>query len=257
MNLLEIRTLFKETSGRMDLTDAQANFYIQAGQRYLDRLLTIKQFKKYHLRTIKSGDYMISFQGCRIISNVWIVDSDGKKSPLQKLNFDDLRQLYVHPHDGEVRGIPLYYAEANIRATPNDVNMEANPPTAVYDVYGELSRFESTEEVNDLIADNIDVLGEGQNRSDAVALYPVSNNTYSIEVEGIFYSDTLDSDEAESVWSVRYPEILLMGAMYWVEVYNRNSEGRKDWETAIQFEVNNIETDDVSSGVTHKLVMEG
>lgn len=232
MNLGDLRTIFRETSGRYDLTDSLANFYIVSGQSHLDRELDIHNFEKFYLKTIIADDYYIAFPNCRTVRNAWIVNSDGFKYPLERLDFDVLRQKYQSPHSTDSKAIPAYWALAKVKTSPSATNME------ITDVVDE-------DVFNNLIADNIDTLADDQTILDAIALFPVSDGTYSMEVEGSFYSESLVNDEDESIWSNRYPEILIMGAMYWIEVYNRNSEGRNDWEAAIKAELQKIEYDSV------------
>ncbi len=127
MSLLEVRTQFVKISGRYDLVvnatdyaDNGADFYINAGQRWLDRL---EDHKKSHSRvfeTITSDDWYKLFQSARAIKEVLISNSDGEKWQLTKTDFDILRAAYAEDPANVDNGDPLYYSPIFIRRSHSD-----------------------------------------------------------------------------------------------------------------------------------------
>jgi hypothetical protein len=82
MTLLEVRKKLVELSGKYDLVidtvdwvDNGANFYINAGQRWLDRKLDDKYTVQRKFATVASGNVGVTFDWCRTILQVWINDA--------------------------------------------------------------------------------------------------------------------------------------------------------------------------------------
>ena len=70
MTLLELRTQFRTESGRHDLVtdafaDSGADFYINAGQRYMDRLVNTPKSIVRVFRELAVGAYYVIFPYCR------------------------------------------------------------------------------------------------------------------------------------------------------------------------------------------------
>jgi len=91
MSLLEVRTQLIKITGRYDLVvdavdyaDNGADFYINAGQLWLDRRETHKKSFSRVFETVSAGEWYLTFQLCRAIKEVWISNSDGEKWKLEK-----------------------------------------------------------------------------------------------------------------------------------------------------------------------------
>lgn len=123
MTLVELRRKFVELSGRYDLVsntstwaDNGADFFINAGQNYLDRLLTVPETKATLFFALASGQYAITFQQrCRAILEVWVNNSE-ERVLLEKCSLKDLKEYYSGLVSAAEVGQPLYYAPANMRA---------------------------------------------------------------------------------------------------------------------------------------------
>ena len=48
------------------------------------------------------------------------------------------------------------------------------------------------------------------------------------------YTEELSNDTDKSYWSEVHPEVLIMATMRQIEVFNRNTQGVKDWDNAIE-----------------------
>jgi len=236
MNLKEIRALFELRSGRSDLVDeggadTGADFYIQSGQRTLERLVeTDKSWARKHA-VLAIGDYYAIFKGCRAVKEVWISTSEGRVQ-LTKVSQTEMRTLYYEDAPDEVdSGDTLEYCLVSLRTYPDGDNV------------------------------TIDYLYDHQLEDDATEDYeykgiifsPPTDKAAVLEVFGLFYSPTLTLDADSNYWSVNHPEILLMAALYQLEVSYRNTEGAKDWMNAIVLETTGLEKDLVEeeiAGVT-------
>lgn len=117
MNLLQVRTKFVDTSGRFDLVvdttnyaDNGANFFIQAGQRYLDTILPEPQRIRAHRVDIAAGDFQVYMKYLRWAEKVEIFDSSKLYSELEYMSWDDLQELYTEHPSGMAQGVPADWA---------------------------------------------------------------------------------------------------------------------------------------------------
>jgi len=86
---------------------------------------------------------------------------------------------------------------------------------------------------------------------------PPTDETVVVEVQGLFYTEKLRADNDESFWSVMHEDLLIMAALRSLEVFYRNTEGRKDWEAAIKDEVSRLGMDAVEEDIAGVDQIEG
>jgi hypothetical protein len=215
--------MFIELSGRTDLapgTDVVPNcdFFINAGQRFLDRLLFSGRSEASYFVNLSASQMFVPVPGCRAVKDVWVYDSSSR-TRLQEITSGDLLTNFTEPKASMEKGKPAYYAIVNLKAWP-----------AAFTI-GDLTQ----QWVADLI-----INGDLQaGYLTAIAIVPPvdSGSAYTLEVDGVFKSDNLTSPAAVSFWTELYPEILLKACFYELEVFNRNSEGMKDWKSAIDVDM--------------------
>jgi len=243
MNLLQIRTEFIRRSGRYDLVvdttdyvDNGANFYINSGQRFLDRLDTLPKSTGRYFRQCAAGRNYVTFPYCRAIKECWAMTSE-ERIRLKKIDMSDLREYYNEPVGSIETGEPAYYAPAVLRVIPESDRLE-------------IEDFEG-------MIDYSDVMFDKHYEYNGVIFYPPPDETYVVEVWGLFYSPELSSDTDESFWSVVHPEVLLMAAMHQLEIMYRNTEGANDWLAAINLEVTGLGKDFVEEHIADVSQMEG
>ena len=214
MNLEELHDEFVFLSGRTDLSDTRISFFINSGQRYLDRLDTISHSIGKVFRTINPNDWHITFQECRVVEKVYMT-SDDARWELTKKSLDWLLLEFPEPIASIDTGSPLYYATPILRSVPQDL-------TSIT-----LSKF---------VGEVVQVDHEHFGYSGIIWMAP-SDATLVVEVQGLFYTEKLTNDTDQSSWSVIYPDILLMASFRAVEIFYRNTEGVRDWTNAIAAEV--------------------
>ena len=230
MDLSELHDEFEFLSGRTDLSGARKSFFINSGQRYLDRLDTIAQSIGKVFRTVDVGDWYITFQECRSIEKVYVA-SDDERWELTKKSLDWLMLEYDEPIANIDTGSPLYYATPILRSVPQDLASIT------------LSKF-----VGEVVQVDHEHFGYS-----GIVWMPPADETLVVEVQGLFYTEKLTNDGDKSSWSVNYPDILIMAALRALEVFYRNTEGVKDWTNAINDEILTLGMDFVeeeSSGIT-------
>ena len=234
MSLLEIRNLFIERSGREDLhipatgADNGADFFIQSGQKTIERLLQIDKSWGRKFATMSAGDYYVILKGCRAIKRAWISNSSGR-SDLEKLTIDEFRELYSDAPDEITPGSSKYYTPISLRTYPDDTNV-----------------------IIDYLYDNklTDTETEDYAYKGVLITPPPSENSL-VEIFGLFYSPKLENDSDTNFWSELHPEILLLGALYQLEVSYRNTSGAADWMNALMLELEGMEKDWVEEEIAN------
>ena len=244
MNLLQIRTKLVQLSGRYDLVvdrtdyaDNGADFLINAGQRYLDRMETVKKSYGRNFRLVTAGVSYAIFQNCRAVKEVWCQHASDGRTKLEKVDMDDLRVAYNDLMTSDDYGTPLYYAPAFLRVSPETDRLT-------------IGDFES-------YIGYADVMFDQHYEYNGVIFMPPADDEYVIETWGMFYSPELSSDTDESYWSAVNPSVLIMAALREIEVFNRNSEGVKDWENSIRLSILGLGKDFTEENIAEVDQMEG
>jgi len=238
MNLLALRTLIRKETGRYDLVTAAfadngIDFHINAGQRYLDRLMDNSNSIGRRIIDVTAGNFLVTFEDVRSILEVWCsgqnASGDYKRLPIEKVELTangllgiDKRTLVENYTSiiGDIEsGWPLYYSPADLR-----LQTDRNGST------GGIGGF-------------MDVLSDGFQTYNGIVLRPPVDKSYSIEIVGNFYSMTLTDDDDSTFWSDRHPDILLMAVNRQLEIMQRNRAGVEDWTAAIKDAVSGIDMD--------------
>ena len=234
MTLLAVRNLFIERSGREDLhdpttgADGGADFFIQSGQKTIERLLQIDKSWGRKFADISAGGYYAILEGCRAIKRAWISNVDGRIS-LEKLTIDEFRELYSDAPNKIDSGTPVYYTPVSLRTYPNDTHV-----------------------VIDYLYDNKLVDTETEDYSyKGIIISPPPDKDSLLEIFGLFYSPKLSLDADKNFWSEMHPEILLLGALYQLELSYRNTAGAQDWLNALMLELGEMEKDWVEEDIAN------
>ena len=228
MNLLQLRQQFRTISGRFDLvnedgSDNGANFYINAGQRHLDRLDTTQKSFGICYRFCEPNFWSVVFPYCRAVKEVWAATTTAKWQ-LEKKNLQDLLAGYFTAlPSGIDSGSPLYYAPTITRAIPETSITPA-------------SSFEA-------FSGYVDVISANHFAYNCILIAPPVDEKTLLEIKGLFYTGELTADTDKSYWSEVHPEILIMATMRHLEVMNRNTQGVNDWNNSITLEITNIGKD--------------
>ena len=240
MNLLQIRKKFRELSGRFDLvnpdyTDNGADFFLNEGRKYLDRLQeTQKSWGTYPV-LLAIGEYLVKFPYCRSIKEVWVATTTAQWQ-LEKKTIQDIQASYGQGLISDLTaGVPLYYSPCISRYIPEDATPAA---LAVFAPYIEIPT---------------GLTGE----YNAVLMNIPTDTAMVVSVKGLFYSMELVNDIDKNYWSEVHPLLLYMAAMRAVEVTNRSTQGVNDWTSAINTEVTQLGMDLVDEVISEKDQMEG
>lgn len=230
MNLKEVRALFLEASGRLDLVNpdggnAGADRFINAGQRFLDSRQDTPKSVARVIRPMPPGSARIVFRDCRAIKEVWVANAEGRRE-LEMLPINSFRKLYpsllvsseaVPPvlTVTAPRGAPLHYAKAIVGLASeqeflSQAAFEAAAGSSLKYGYG-------------------DVVPGDHYAYRSVLVAPVPETEMTIEVWGHFWSRWLERDTDQSYWTTMMPDTLLAAAMWKVECFYRNEAGARSW----------------------------
>lgn len=213
MTLAEIRKMFVKLSGRYDLVLPDGS---DDGADFF-----IKEGQKFVERlaeTDGSGgkvsiDLVVGdYQtslNARIIESVVVVKEDGERWPLEKVLFSDLNRFYSEQPGNISNSVPLYYAPVP--------------------------------------AKNFGDISDGNYK--AIQIFPPTDSNITLEIFGKVYAKELSEDYDSNFWSEKFSMVLVLSAMRYLEVTNRNREGVKDYETAIANELTLAEKDFVEQEI--------
>ncbi len=241
MNLLEIRTQFAKISGRYDLVDPSdfadngADFYIQQGQRSLERRLNIQPSMAKFYDDIAAGTYKVSVANCRAIQEVWIMNSESR-TELEKIDGYKLRgihqkfvsNMYSTPLSTMSQGRPAYYYLTNLRRTPETEAGTLDSAT---------------------LSSYLDTTYPFDPTQSGIIILPRCDAAYGIEIKGLFYSPMLSTDTDSNIWSSNYPTLLIWAALRELEIMFRGSKTASSWESLIEGELIGIEKDAIEQEV--------
>jgi len=226
MNLLQVRTKFRDISGRHDLvnedgSDNGADFFINEGRKYLDRLDETQKSWASCFRFVEIGGFSASFPHCRAIKEVWAMSSSARWQ-LEKVDLQELITGYLTglPASRSV-GTPLYYSPCLTRYIPEDA--------AVADI--------------ESFVGWVDIPAGGAHEYNAVLINVPADEKISLDIKGLYYSMELVDGEDTNFWSGAHPMTLIMAGMRALEIVNRNTQGVKDWEASIQTDTTGLGMD--------------
>lgn len=249
MNLLEIRTQFVKISGRYDLVNPStfanngADFYIQQGQRSLERRLNISPSVAKFYDDIAIGTYKVSVANCRAIQEVWIMNSESR-TELDKLGDYDLRaihqkyvtNMYSTPLSTMGQGRPLYYYPTNLRRSPETETGVGDSAT---------------------LSSYLDTSYPFDPANSGIIILPRCDAAYGIEIKGLFYSPVLSVDISTNIWSNNYPTLLVWAALRELDIMYRGHKTASNWDSYIEAELLNLDKDAIEQEINSIDVLEG
>ncbi len=233
-----LRKKFVELSGRYDLinadlTDNGADFFIDAGQKWLDRLQDTGKMRAKNVQSVAAGTIKVYIAGLRSVVEVWAGNTTEYLYELKKATLNYIRTEYGQQLGSVTQGSPEWYTPAIFRPF-----VDTHTTTTLSGYY----------DVDDLIlptgATPVHYTYHG------IVICPPPDDTYYISTYGLYYSPTLTATlsgstwtQTESFWSNTHPDVLILAALRSLEEFYRNTEGVKDRETAVMAAVTGMDKD--------------
>lgn len=238
MNLLQMRIKFRDLSGRYDLvnddySDNGADFFINEGRKFLDRLDETQKSWGIRLCPLAINASYVTFPYCRAIKELWAASPTVGRWQLKKKNLQDLMDGYLMTLPAEMEsGVPLYYSPCITRYSPT------NPVPASFET----------------LMGYVEVANSNYN---AILINVPSSEGITLIIKGLFYSPELALDNDVNYWSEVNPMLLYMSTMRQIEIANRNTQGVNDWTISIMAEMKQLGMDLVEEVIAEVNQMEG
>ena len=235
MTILELREIFKDRSGDINMLDPDIDRYLNSGVELLDLLTTYSHAPAKYYGELSIGDSFHNFGSkSRVIKEVWILDNEGKRTKLEKVVYADLIEQYPDPSEVDA-GKPLYYAMNINRAFPTTFD-ETTLPAAFQPFI-------------DTVAADYSI--------DGVIFRPPTDVVYVLEVIGKFHSPVLTLAYPNNWWGVNYPDLLILAAMYQLETHYRNMEGANGYMDTMATIIKGITYDSAEEEAVDYRIMRG
>jgi hypothetical protein len=243
MEYWEIRKKFIEVSGRYDLintdwTDNGADFYLNMGQKILDRSLDEKKMLAQYPFELTIGNNIVKTLGLRAIKEVWIANVDGR-AQLTYAPIELLKSAYAKEATLLDNGLPLYYSPAIFRPFPD----ELTTTTGLYNV----------EEL---------LLSGTHYTYNGIVIMPPADGTYTVTILGLFYSPTLSATlvgttwtQTKSYWTENEPETLLEAALTRLATFAGNITSAKEHKEAMFEDLRGLDFDIVAETLVGDMEM--
>ena len=263
MSLVSARQHLIELSGRYDLVvdtinwaNAGADFFIQAGQKWLDRNAVIYQSGAKYYKSLAADTWYDLIPDCRAIQEVWVSNSNGSKWKLQKRDYGDI--LYeVSITSGQATDplVPLTIYQGNSLVNPVGISSGApiNYSPVVVRTVADTGGLVTIDQFGPASYTG----GNNQYDVDGVIFFPPATVGHVLEVHGLFYQPKLVADSDKNYWTEKEEFALVLAACRAIEVSLRNQSGVADWESAIRSELQGIEFDLVDEETTETHAMRG
>ena len=249
MEYWEIRKKFVEISGRYDLVtpvdpvtweDNGADFYLNMGQKVLDRKLDSKKMIARYPFELTIGNIIVKTPGLRAVKEVWIANIDGK-AQLSPIPLNQFRGGFAEESNLLDTGVPLYYTPAVFRPFPDEL-------ISVIGLY----------DVEDLLLSGTHYTYNG------VIIMPPPDGTYTLTIWGLFYSPTLSATligttwtQTKSYWTENEPETLLEAALSRLATFAGNITSAKEHKEAMLEDLRDLDFDAVEETLVGDMEMEG
>jgi len=216
MTLQHVRDDFIRITGRYDLgtingADNGANRFVNAGQRFLDTRRPVESSVRIFQQDLDSGEYTLTVQDLRSVLKVFLHNADGR-SELEPVNYRYVIKNYgTEPYSDITGGTPLYYCSR----IPNFLS----PELEYINSGNQDEQFTYNQEMYLAATD----VGKAK-----ILILPPADETFTVEVHGIFFTADLVNDEDVSYWTEVNGMLLSQAAAYVCEMFYRNTEGMKD-----------------------------
>jgi hypothetical protein len=240
MTLSEVVDMFVEASGRNDLDTESvvmnAAFFINQGCRELDRRLFGGKTNARYTVDLAAAQILVPVPNCRAITDVWIYDSAEKTRLTKADDIYEMKEYYSEPKASITPDTPFVYFPVNARPSPGAVEATS---------YSQEWAFE-------------DIIEEAHEGFNSLLISPPPDHAnYTLQVEGVFYSDELEEDDDYNWWTVNHPLLVVQAALFKLEEMYRNTEGAKDWDNAISKTMIQLNSDWIEEEIADIDQMEG
>ncbi len=209
---------FIEWSGRIDLNEDNVLDYLNEGQRFLDDQTDFAFSPGSYVQDLTIGtSFVILDYPSKTLETVKLYDLSGSFTTLTLLSLKELQSLSTQLPAFKANGAPTFCALAD-------------------------SRKVSLQDVNASLTNKIGLIETSSSARNTGIVFdcPIAS-AQTLHLKGKFYSPEICMDNETSWWAINHPFTLIHSALFKLEINYRNSEGAKDWLSAIQLTLSNID----------------
>lgn len=221
MTLLDIRKQFVTQSGRYDLVvdtsafaDAGADYYIQEGQRFLDRRATHKKSNRTTYPTLAQDAHFVVLATARALGDVYVFHENAYIE-LEKLSQREFFRCAATD------------AAVDIVADP-DIIKTITPSTPRYYTIVDMQDFPGLTD---------------EKTGKCILLNCPSDVETVLKVSYLSYTTPLSADTDTNFWTLEAPQTIIQAALYTLERAYRNREGMVDHLQSIDLDLQGLDYD--------------
>lgn len=217
---LNVLPRIKSLSGFLDMSDDDALYYANVGQRYLESRIDRRNGILQHQYNLSPGDWYLTLTGIRSINAIFYTSSD-KRVTLEETSIVYMKENSLVPFDSTVdvvsNGTPSYWCWGYGKHSGS-----ASSPTS-----------EDADTPGSDVTDNTILIG----------LPPDTAGTLTII--GRFTSIPLSATTVANFWTDVFPEALLYATLMHIEGSYRNREGVNDYKVMVNDVLDTIVLEDI------------
>lgn len=239
MALSDVRKDFIKASLRYDLVengnlttnvDAGANYFLNAGQKFLDIKSRHPKSSKRHMTSIASGEFSLEVKDLLSVERLTIINADGRTDITNGVKTArEIRDLAPALIEEWTPGTPANWAMNVIGLAPDQ-----KAETAI--------TFAASG-----VVDYDDIHFTDDHEWRGIIFYPPVDQTYTLELIGKFYSASLTANADETFWTEVHPEMLVIAGLYALERTLKNTTAMKDHLNALEPMLLLLDTAEVES----------
>lgn len=232
--LADIRQRFIKASRRYDLitngdltnnVDNGANWWINEGQRYLDRRVPTTKSSRRHMVSLAADSYNVELQRVIAIERLTFMNAADGRSDITANVFTpaDFRREYGALITDWSTGTPLAWTANVIGLSPDHKAKTSGDYTT------------------DGVVDFDDVKFGDHYWYSGILFYPKTDATYTCEIVARFYEEDLVLDTDKSFWTVKHPNLSVIAGCYCLERTMKSQAGMRTWLEAMEPEISDID----------------
>jgi len=191
-------------SGQVQLTLPSFYLYVNQAQRWLDLHVPTEKDPSISFAQLASGEASIDLPRAITVEAVQALE-EGSSVPYE------LKRV-----DNTLGFIRKYDLEDGDKSSPAEYTVSSSVAIGIT----------SGHPANKAIPEQGDRL--------RVLVGPRVKVDTNFAILGRAYAARLDSKESASFWTTHYPDLLTLATLYVMECYFRNTEGQRDWLTALE-----------------------
>lgn len=234
MDVESLISNFTEWSGRIDLSEDSILEYLNSGQSFLDDSIDFANSPGSYVIDCAIGTSFVQLD-CTIktITDIELIEASGSFIKPTLVSLTDLKNLSTELPAFKDNGTPTFCALADARKV-------------------------SIQDINASLTNKIGLIETSNSARNSAILFDCPfDKPYTLKITGKFYSPEISFNSEPSWWAVNHPFTLIHSGLFKLEINYRNSEGAKDWLSAINLVLDGVDKNEAEKISNRVSQMEG